>query len=93
MKLMKSSFILGIILFGQLSHAQSPECTQESREKWMKTDEMKKKAESLGYKIKRFMTLEKCYEISGELSGKKVTHYFDPVTGTLFEVQSRSEKK
>jgi hypothetical protein len=88
-----TSLAIGILLFTLAANTQSPECTQESREKWMKTDEMKKKATFLGYKIKKFMTLEKCYEITGELDGRKVTHYFNPVTGALFEVPSKSENK
>ncbi len=36
---------------------------------------------------------EKCYEISGELEGKNVMHYFNPVSGTLVESLSQADKK
>jgi hypothetical protein len=78
-------FILSLVLMLPLtSWPDDMECTKESREKWLKTDEMKTKAEVQGYRIKKFMTLEKCYQITGELDGKKVVHYFNPVTGELF---------
>ncbi len=81
---MKTALLFtGLMLLSGLAHAQTPECTTEPREKWMKSDEMKKKAELMGYKIKKFMTLEKCFEITGELDGKKVTHHFNPVDGTV----------
>ena len=76
-------FLMASLSISFSSLAQDVECTQASREQWMKTDEMKKKAEFRGYKIKKFMTLEKCYEITGEVDGKKVVHLFNPVDGTL----------
>ncbi len=91
---MKTLFLtIGFFVFTLTAGAQTPECTQDSREKWMKSDEMKTKAENLGYKIRKFMTLEKCYEITGELDGKKVVHYFNPVTGVLVEKNAKPQTK
>jgi len=59
-------------------------CTDASRETWMKSDEMKKKAEMMGYKIKKFVTTEYCFNIQGtDSSGKKVDLFFNPVDGSL----------
>jgi len=85
---MKSILFSFVLVLSSIALADGPECTQEPREKWIKTDEMKSKAERSGYKIKKFMTLEKCYEITGELDGKKVVHYFNPVDGSLFSMPS-----
>lgn len=85
---MKTILFSLIFASSSFAYAQVHKCTEESREKWMKTDEMKTKAENMGYKIKKFMTLEKCFEITGELNGKKVVHYFNPVDGSLVSVSS-----
>ncbi len=84
--------LLSIVIFAaQFAFADDPACTEASREQWIKTDEMKSKAQSEGYKIKKFMTLEKCYEIQGEKDGKKVDDLFNPVDGTF--VKSVLNKK
>lgn len=63
-------------------------CTDEPREKWLKADEMKKKAELMGYKIKKFKTLEYCYEIYGfDKDGKKAEVYFNPVDGSIVKAK------
>ena len=71
----------------QRTWAQEVECTKDSREKWMKPEEMQIKARAKGYKIKKFMTLEYCYQITATLNGKEVVHYFNPVDGS--QVQTK----
>jgi hypothetical protein len=83
---MKKMILSLVLITASIANADGPECTQEPREKWLKSDQMKSKAEMMGYKIKKFMTLEKCFEITGELNGKKVVHYFNPVDGSLVSV-------
>lgn len=75
------------LLFSSMAMA-APECTKEPREKWMKVEEMKKKAEGMGYKIKNFKTLEFCYEIYGtDKDGKKAEVYFNPVDGSIVKAK------
>lgn len=78
---MKILVLISALLLGSISFA-SPECTKEPREKWMKSDVLKKQLENDGYKIKVFKTLETCYEIYGfNKEGQKVEIYFNPVDG------------
>ncbi len=60
------------------------ECTKEPKEKWMSESDFKKKAESEGYKIKKFKQPGSCYEIYGtDKDGNKVEVYFNPVDGSV----------
>ena len=90
---MKALFLFVSIFTFSIAWADGPICTEAPREQWMKTDEMKSKAELMGYKIKKFMTLEKCFEITGELNGKKVVHDFNPVDGSLVNPPAAAPKK
>lgn len=83
---MKAMFFFASLLSFSFAWADGPVCTQAPREQWMKSDQMKSKAEMMGYKIKKFMTLEQCFEITGELNGKKVVHHFNPVDGSLVQI-------
>lgn len=83
---MKTILFAVLFLTSSVSFAGDEKCTDQPREKWMKAEEMQKKAVEMGYKIKKFKTLEHCYEIYGhDKDGKKVEIYFNPVDGSIFK--------
>ena len=65
----------------------SPQCTSESKEKWISESEMKSKVVSLGYQVKVFkVTKGNCYELYGlDRAGKRIEVYFHPITGKIVE--------
>jgi len=64
-----------------------PQCTTESKDKWISESDMKSKISSLGYQAKVFkVTKGNCYEIYGlDKAGKRVEIYFNPITGKIVE--------
>lgn len=84
--LIKSSKILlagFILVVANFAHAKKV-CTDQPKEKWMSVEDFKKKAEEMGYKIKKFKTPGSCYEIYGtNKDGKKIETYFNPVDGSV----------
>lgn len=73
-----------IVTLGFAGVAQAKKnCTDMPKEKWMSEADFKKKAESEGYKIRKFKQPGSCYEIYGtDKDGKNVEVYFNPVDGT-----------
>jgi hypothetical protein len=63
----------------------APNCTSDSRDKWMPEEAMREKATTLGYeRIKTFKISGNCYEIYGYTKdGRKAEVYFNPVTGDI----------
>lgn len=64
-----------------------PQCTSESKDKWLGESDMKAKVMALGYKIKVFkVTKGNCYEVYGaDAKGKRVEIYYHPITGKAVE--------
>jgi hypothetical protein len=59
-------------------------CTDAPKDKWMTEEEFKKKAEGMGYVIRKFKQPGSCYEIYGKNSkGQEVEVYFNPVDMTI----------
>lgn len=69
------------------THA-APECTAESKAKWMSKETMQTKVSELGNeRIKTFKVSGNCYEIYGYTKdGKKAEVYFNPVSGDVVKV-------
>ncbi|HXF90007.1 MAG TPA: PepSY domain-containing protein [Xanthobacteraceae bacterium] len=65
--------------------ADDPNCTSESKDKWISESDMKAKIASQGYKVRVFkVTKGNCYEIYGwDKTGKRIEIYFNPVTGSV----------
>jgi hypothetical protein len=70
--------------------AAEPQCTSESKDKWISESEMKAKVVSLGYQAKVFkITKGNCYEIYGfDKAGKRIEVYFHPITGKVVDPKS-----
>ena len=69
------------------SVSASPNCTSESKEKWLSETAIRAKIDSLGYKYKVFkLTAGNCYEVYGrDKAGQRVEVYFHPITGAIVE--------
>lgn len=81
---MKHLMIASLMFFTGLSAYAKKDCTDQPKDKWMTEADFKKKAEGLGYKIKKFKQPGSCYEIYGtNKEGKKVEVYFNPVDGSI----------
>jgi len=79
----KLALILTLALVGGAAHAKK-NCTDQPKDKWMKEEDFKKRAEAEGYKIRKFKQPGSCYEIYGtNKNGKDVEVYFNPVDGSV----------
>lgn len=79
----KLLIVTAALLVGPVAFAKK-NCTEEPKDKWMSEADFKKKAESEGYKIRKFKTPGTCYEIYGtNKEGQKVEIYFNPVDGSI----------
>jgi hypothetical protein len=81
--------VLALVVFAVLcgTATAEPQCTTESKDKWIGESEMKLKVAGLGYQVKVFkVTKGNCYEIYGlDKAGKRIEVYFHPVTGKIVE--------
>lgn len=84
MNAMKAALIAAVVLVPSAAFA-GPQCTTDSKDKWMSAEAMKAKIAEMGYKdIKTFKVSGPCYEIYGHtFDGKKAEVYFNPVTGEV----------
>lgn len=81
---MKRITLMALALIISNSAYAKKTCTDQPKDKWMKEEDFKKKAEELGYKIRKFKQPGSCYEIYGtNKDGKKVEVYFNPVDGSV----------
>ncbi len=80
---MKLSISIAILALVSQATFAGPNCTTESKEKWLDQKAFQQKLVDQKYKIKVFkVTKGNCYEIYGwDEAGKKVEIYFNPVTG------------
>ncbi len=77
------TLVLALTFMGGVAHAKK-NCTDQPKDKWMKEDDLKKRLEGEGYKIRKFKQPGTCYEIYGtDKDGKKVEIYFNPVDGSV----------
>ncbi|MBK8202798.1 MAG: PepSY domain-containing protein [Bdellovibrionales bacterium] len=74
---------MALLLVGGVAHAKKS-CTDQPKDKWMKEEDLKKRLEGEGYKIRKFKQPGTCYEIYGtDKDGKNVEIYFNPVDGSI----------
>ncbi len=74
---------MALLLVGGVAHAKKS-CTDQPKDKWMKEEDLKKRLEGEGYKIRKFKQPGTCYEIYGtDKDGKNVEIYFNPVDGAI----------
>ncbi|MBK9038038.1 MAG: PepSY domain-containing protein [Bdellovibrionales bacterium] len=74
---------MALLLVGGVAHAKKS-CTDQPKDKWMKEEDLKKRLEGEGYKIRKFKQPGTCYEIYGtDKDGKDVEIYFNPVDGAI----------
>ncbi len=84
---MKTILLLLLAISGTNAFAKK-NCTDEPKEKWMKEEDFRKKAEEMGYTIRKFKQPGSCYEIYGtNKEGKKVEVYFNPVDGSVVKAK------
>jgi hypothetical protein len=75
--------ILLILIAGGFAQGKK-NCTDQPKDKWMKEEDLKKRLEADGYKIRKFKQPGTCYEIYGtNKEGQKVEIYFNPVDGSM----------
>jgi hypothetical protein len=64
------------------------ECTAAPQEQWLKPEQIKAKAEELGYTVRSVGEDDGCPEVKGlNQAGDKVEVYFDPVTGNVVKTK------
>lgn len=87
---MKKMILMTWLLVGASAYA-GPECTQETKSKWMEQKKFQQDLVKDGYKIKKFKVTDgNCYEIYGwNKEGKKVEIYFNPVDGKKVKEEIR----
>jgi hypothetical protein len=74
---------VALVMLGGAAHAKK-NCTDQPKDKWMKEEDLKKRLEVDGYKIRKFKQPGSCYEIYGtNKDGKDVEIYFNPVDGSI----------
>jgi hypothetical protein len=79
----KLILIAALSMLGGAAQAKK-NCTDQPKDKWMKEDDLKKRLEGEGYKIRKFKQPGTCYEIYGtNKEGKNVEIYFNPVDGSV----------
>ena len=68
--------------------AEDAECTEAPQAQWLKPEQIKAKAEELGYTVRSVGEDDGCLEVKGfDKAGAKVEVYFDPVTGTVVKTK------
>jgi hypothetical protein len=86
----KAGFALALglgMLVGAPAFA-SEDCKEYPREQWLMPEQIKAKAEELGYSVRSIGEDDGCWEIKGtDKTGRKVEAYFDPVTAQLVKTK------
>ncbi|WP_460528322.1 PepSY domain-containing protein [Chitinimonas naiadis] len=81
------SFVLIATCLAGIAYA-APECTSESRARWMSEANLRAQLKHQGYQVKKLKVVKHCVEIYGtDKAGHKVEVYVNPVNGTA--VKSR----
>jgi hypothetical protein len=81
---MKKVLLMAFMMSVSASAFAEKSCTEESKDKWMKEADFRKKVEAEGYKIRKFKQPGSCYEIYGtNKEGKEVEIYFNPVDASV----------
>ena len=63
-------------------------CSQAPRTQWLPQDQIKSKAEELGYTVRSIGEDDGCIEVKGfDKAGAKVEVYLDPITGAVVKTK------
>ena len=66
-------------------------CTDTPRDQWMSISEITRKAEAIGYQVRKVERDDNCYEVEGtDKNGNWVEVYFDPATGDVVKTERGS---
>lgn len=64
------------------------DCSAAPRDQWLQPDQIKAKAEEMGYTVRSVGEDDGCLEVKGfDKAGAKIEVYFDPVTGAVVETK------
>ena len=64
------------------------DCPTYPKDRWLKPEQIKAKAEELGYTVRSVGEDDGCLEVKGtDGAGAKVEVYFDPVTATVVKTK------
>jgi hypothetical protein len=68
--------------------ADDAECTAAPQVQWLKPEQIKAKAEEMGYTVRSVGEDDGCLEVKGmDKAGAKVEVYFDPVSGNVVKTK------
>ncbi|MFO1047798.1 MAG: PepSY domain-containing protein [Geminicoccaceae bacterium] len=63
-------------------------CAEAPRAQWLPQEQIKSKAEELGYTVRSIGEDDGCIEVKGfDKAGAKVEIYFDPITGAVVKTK------
>jgi hypothetical protein len=66
----------------------SDDCPSYPKEQWLQPEQIKAKAEELGYTVRSVGEDDGCLEVKGtSQDGKRVEVYFDPVTAAVVKTK------
>ncbi|MEK0085093.1 PepSY domain-containing protein [Benzoatithermus flavus] len=79
---------LGIAISGAVPAFAAELCKEHPKDQWLKPEQIKTKAEELGYQVRSVGEDEGCLEVKGvNKEGKKVEVYFDPTTAEVVKTK------
>lgn len=63
-------------------------CVKRPKEEWLAAEVVRTRMEQLGYRIRRFRTGDRCYEILGtDPDGREVELFLDPKDGSFARIR------
>jgi hypothetical protein len=88
---MKHATFAGALALGALTAMPalaSDDCQSYPKDQWLKPEQIKAKAEELGYTVRSVGEDDGCLEVKGtSKDGKRVEVYFDPVTAAVVKTK------
>ena len=64
------------------------DCPEAPRDQWLQPEQIKAKAEEMGYTVRSVDEDDGCLEVKGfDKAGAKVEIYFDPVSGAVVKTK------
>lgn len=88
---MRTIPILAAVVMMSLPAFASDYCTYAPRDQWMSIADITRKAEAIGFQVRKVERDDNCYEIKGaDENGNWVEVYFDPVTGDVVKTERGS---
>ena len=90
MIMQKAGFALALALAAATAMPAyaSDDCKEYPKDQWLKPEQIKAKAEELGYTVRSVGEDDGCWEIKGtDKDGKKVEAYFDAATAALVKTK------